>query len=582
MTQATAGTGYAYQVTATDPDNDPITYALVPVPKGMSVNATTGAITWSPQIADIGATTVHVQAADGRGGLADQIFTLTVVADTQAPQVTVNLSENPANVGDTVTITVSATDNVAVATLGLTVAGQPLSLDAHGSATYTASAIGRVAIIGTATDAAGNVGTQENDLVVRDPNDHTPPTVSFTIGNGAPITSPIDVTGTASDPNLIGYTLEAIPVAGGPSQTIFTGTSPVVNGTLGVFDPSLLPNDSYIVRLTATDANGNAASVDAAAPVDVAGNLKLGNFTLSFNDLTVPVAGIPITVTRTYDTLNVGSSGEFGPGWRLEFRDTDLRTSVEPTGLEDVGIYNPFYDGARVYVTMPGGKREGFSFHPWLQHVFFVDIWHPQFIADPGVTDTLSVPDFQLSQNGNDYYDFYGDLPYNPADTAFGPGTYTLTTKDGNQFVVDGTSGLLNSVTDRNSNVLTFSSSGINSSTGVNVTFARDSQGRITTVTDPMGQTISYTYDGNGDLATVTDRQGNVTQFVYNAARAHYLDHIIDPLGRTGVRTEYDDQGRLTSVIDAAGNSVQIHYDPDSRHRDGLRPERQPDHLRIR
>ena len=242
------------------------------------------------------------------------------------------------------TITVSATDDVAGAHARPHGRRTTLSLDAHGSAAYTASAIGHMAIIGTATDAAPETwGTQENDLVVRDPNDHTPPTVSFTIGNGAPITSPIDVTGTASDPNLIGYTLEAIPVAGGPSQTIFTGTSPVVNGTLGVFDPSLLPNDSYIVRLTATDANGNA-SVDAAAPVDVAGNLKLGNFTLSFNDLTVPVAGIPITVTRTYDTLNVGSSGEFGPGWRLEFRDTRLRTSVEPTGLE-VRIHNPFYDG---------------------------------------------------------------------------------------------------------------------------------------------------------------------------------------------------------------------------------------------
>jgi hypothetical protein len=32
----------------------------------------------------------------------------------------------------------------------------------------------------------------------------------------------------------------------------------------------------------------------------VAGDLKLGNFRLSFTDLSIPVTGIPITLTRTY------------------------------------------------------------------------------------------------------------------------------------------------------------------------------------------------------------------------------------------------------------------------------------------
>lgn len=37
--------------------------------------------------------------------------------------------------------------------------------------------------------------------------------------------------------------------------------------------------------------------------VHVDGALMLGNFTMTFVDLEVPVAGMPITVTRTYDTL---------------------------------------------------------------------------------------------------------------------------------------------------------------------------------------------------------------------------------------------------------------------------------------
>src|SRR5439155_5638641 len=115
-----------------------------------------------------------------------------------------------------------------------------------------------------------------------------------------------------------------------------------------------------------TDCNLSQTEIN----VDVAGDLKLGNFTLSFTDLSIPVSGIPITVARTYDSLNAGSSQDFGFGWRLEFRDTVLRTSVPPTGDEEFGVYNPFKDGSRVYVTLPGGKREGFTFRPQLQSGF--------------------------------------------------------------------------------------------------------------------------------------------------------------------------------------------------------------------
>src|SRR5206468_7790606 len=103
--------------------------------------------------------------------------------------------------------------------------------------------------------------------------------------------------------------------------------------------PSLLTNDSYTLRLTATDTGGN--TVTAKRTAHVAGDLKLGNFTLSFTDLTVPVLGVPITVARTYDTLTARDSGDLGFGWRLEFRNMNLRTSVTPTRLEEYGIFNP-------------------------------------------------------------------------------------------------------------------------------------------------------------------------------------------------------------------------------------------------
>src|SRR5262249_26256391 len=146
---------------------------------------------------------------------------------------------------------------------------------------------------------------------------------------------------------------------------------------------------NYILRLVATNAGGKTATVDTN--FSVMGDLKLGNFTLSFTDLTVPVSGIPITVTRTYDTLQAGTSGDFGYGWRLEYPETHRRTRAPKTGEEANGLFNAFRDGTRVYVTLPGGKREGFTFKP--VNEFIGDaIFQANFVPDSGVTDQLTVP----------------------------------------------------------------------------------------------------------------------------------------------------------------------------------------------
>jgi large repetitive protein len=56
-------------------------------------------------------------------------------------------------------------------------------------------------------------------------------------------------------------------------------------------------------------------------------------------------------------------------------------------------------------------------------------------------------------------------------------------------------------------------------------------------------------------------REGNTTQFEYNNTQAHYLDKIVDPLGRTGIKNEYDQQGRLSKTLDVNGKAVEYQYD---------------------
>src|SRR5205085_11207104 len=133
--------------------------------------------------------------------------------------------------------------------------------------------------------------------------------------------------------------------------TVNSGQS-VSGGVLGRFDPTLLADGAYTLRLRATNTGG--LTTTDFVTVNVAGRLKLGNLHLSFTDLTIPVAGIPITITRTYDTLNASKQGDFGFGWTLSEGDFQLQVSQPDGTLAFEGALTPFITGTRVVITRPG------------------------------------------------------------------------------------------------------------------------------------------------------------------------------------------------------------------------------------
>src|SRR3972149_2459894 len=66
---------FIYEVMASDPDGDEITYAVMKGPKGMEMKGSR--IEWEP-VGDEGQADVAVSADDGRGGSALQSFRLTI------------------------------------------------------------------------------------------------------------------------------------------------------------------------------------------------------------------------------------------------------------------------------------------------------------------------------------------------------------------------------------------------------------------------------------------------------------------------------------------------------------------------
>ncbi len=88
VTSATAGTAYAYTARATDPDGDAISYTLDAAPAGMAINATSGAISWTPTLAQGGTHAVAVRATDAKGAYATQSFGIYVqLPNNNPPQI---------------------------------------------------------------------------------------------------------------------------------------------------------------------------------------------------------------------------------------------------------------------------------------------------------------------------------------------------------------------------------------------------------------------------------------------------------------------------------------------------------------
>jgi hypothetical protein len=109
ITSATKDEPYSYDVNATDSDGDTLTYSLTTSPTGMTINSTTGLISWTPT--STGDYEVTVRVSDG--SLFDtQSFTIHVEETppvNQAPNIT-STSITSATVDQAYTYNVDATD----------------------------------------------------------------------------------------------------------------------------------------------------------------------------------------------------------------------------------------------------------------------------------------------------------------------------------------------------------------------------------------------------------------------------------------------------------------------------------------
>ena len=577
-----------YVATATGAPGRTLSYAWTALSgPGVVTFASPAALTTTAEFFAAGTYVIQFEANDGYTTTAANL-TVTAILVNKAPVVTVGANQTLTQSGSTVstTLTGSATDDglpvgatlsstwsVVSGPVAVTIA-TPTQSGVAEPGPITASTLVTFAYPGTYVfelDVSDTdlVGTATTTVTVNPPagTAASPPTVAIGgVTDDQEVTKITPILGTVSDG---AWVLERRLGGRDDVSTAWTvmasGTGAVSGTQIATFDPTLLLNGIYTLQLLATN---NAGTSSASVSLSVDGRMKVGNFTLTFTDLSTVVGNLPLSVTRTYDSRDK-TIGDFGYGWKLGISDVRVEKSGK-TGAYwyiqtiDQGILTDYclypLQAASVAITFPSGRQ--YRFVPQASPQCAIG----SFDTTPDMTwvstSDPNNPTIKLVAAGGSSV-FAADVgviqlqDLNTSDI-WDPRQFTLTIEDGSVWQIDQDLGVT-SIKDLNGNTLTITPGGILHSSGKQVTFARDPKGRITKITDPAGQAMTYAYDANGDLATYTDRSANVTQFAY--AANHYLDQIQDPLGRLPIRNTYDSNNRLISTTDATGATV--HYTPN-------------------
>jgi RHS repeat-associated protein len=351
--------------------------------------------------------------------------------------------------------------------------------------------------------------------------------------------------------------------------------------------------------------------------IEIRNDARPSNLDLSFTDLNVKLGGIPLALVRSYSSAEVGvGRTDFGPGWSLNF----LRAGVKVNDFHRVtdSLDDPMARGTRVYVTLPDGSLQRFTFDPRLLEDAESPQYRPYFLPDDDVTSTL---EFVGLDDSLVLLPFEHDAttpyqgPYAVANTneSFVPartGTaLLLRTQAGLEYYFDIATGALKAIQDDTGNRIEVSNSTDAQSGTTTTTIAASkgdqtvqivrsaATGRVTKIIDPSGEDISYFYGdfdpsgqdrGDADyiqknhvapptesnLGKVVSRDG--TAVVYRYQEFHYLEDA-DPLPIVRyphhltaiynqaqvlvLETDFDEFGRLLSLKDAGGHATGVVFE---------------------
>lgn len=267
-------------------------------------------------------------------------MTFATIGDTTPPTVSITLPAANATLSGVATLTASASDNVAVASVqfqvdnantGVAITAAPYSYSLN---TATLSN-GNHVITAVASDTSGNTATsaQVAVKVSNTTTDTTPPTVSVTApANGATVSGTISVTANASDNvgvasvqfQLDGANFGSLDTASPYSVSWNTTTSSNGSHTLRAIAKDAAANSTTSTSVTVTVSNGTPDTTPPSVPTGLSATA---------------ISSSQINLSWTASTDNVGVTGykvyrggsQIGTTASTTYQDTGLAASTSFT-----------------------------------------------------------------------------------------------------------------------------------------------------------------------------------------------------------------------------------------------------------
>lgn len=292
----------------------------------------------------------------------------------------------------------------------------------------------------------------------------------------------------------------------------------------------------------------------------------------------------PDTTGDSYDYDAVGNvtrhTDRTGAAWSYSYDVLDNVTGVtDPAGNASSATYDAL--SRRNSATDPTGVRETYGYDPVGNLAVRADAtgasWVTTFDATGNPVSTVD-PDGVTT---NYEYDAAG----NPlAQAATGPAyrqgyRFTYTHNAAGQLVqrqdpakvsyAYDARGRLTRVTDALGNATTYrydladNPTGRTRPSGGTDSWGYDGAGRIASATNGVGATARYGYDDAGQLTTLTLPRGGVYSYDYDDAGR--MTKETNPLGKA-TAFGYDAEGRLTTTVHPSGRTVTDSYDGAGRH----------------
>ncbi|MCA9170814.1 MAG: tandem-95 repeat protein, partial [Planctomycetales bacterium] len=437
----------AYSFDADSPDEGQVTYSLANAPSGMTINSSTGALSWTPTLAQAIPHTFDIEVSDDAGNVTATTVNVTVLGVVDALPDTYPAFEET-------TLTVTADQGVlandgsqAAGTLTATLVSDAshgtVTLNADGSFSYVPAAnfSGTDTFTYKANDGSNDTNVALVTIEVANSND--PPTTaedSYTTAEDTTLTVDAANGLLANDSDIDGDTLTA-SLANQPSHGTVTINA---DGSFTyVPDTNYNGSDSFAYRVS--DGTVVSDPVSVQVTVTAVDDLPLAvSDTYTVNEdavLTVAADGgvlandtdpdgtltVSVTASPSNGTLSLSADGSFTYTPNANFAGTDSFTYRATDGTNN--------SSATVTITVvnqpdpPVANADTFTV-PANSSDFALSVLNND-VTTPDLFDTLTIASVtQGSQGGSLTIGTDGQLLYTPAADFMGSETFSYTVED--------------------------------------------------------------------------------------------------------------------------------------------------------